>query len=108
MSNLCHAIITLENETGHKILSAQIIHKYSDIYIDILKWEHVDNAQTIKNLQPVEYHTGFLATGKDWWQVTWISDDGEIHITIPKNFTEVEKLLKQAKSKTYIWDKECN
>ncbi|KAJ7907474.1 hypothetical protein B0H13DRAFT_2233439 [Mycena leptocephala] len=46
------------------MLGISLVHKYSNVYKD----EKQDPLA-------VDYNTGFLTTGKDWWLITWFHPD---------------------------------
>lgn len=82
------ASVEIVNQSGHKLLSVKIIHKYSDIasYTKQLDWTSIPNGAKSSNAQEVDYNTGAFTTGRDWWEVTWVNDLGEVYLTDPHNF----------------------
>ena len=96
MSKQRKASILIENRTGKDILAAQIIHKYSDNYLNTLTWENIPNGSTVKEAKFVDYNTGIATTGKDWWHITWIANDIQMYATSPDNFRGVVDILEKA------------
>lgn len=43
----------------------------------------------------VEFNTGFMTTGCDWWVVNWVTEDGKTHITGPKNMRGLMDFLEK-------------
>jgi len=97
------ASVRIHNMTGQGILSASVSHKYSDDYKNHHTW-----AGPIKSFfltdpddgMAVDFNTGAFTTGRDWWFVTWVTEDGVTHVTDPSNargFIDViEKIGKKA------------
>lgn len=82
------AYATIYNETPDPILSVSLLHKYSDNY---------KNHQEYPVIQPngvfaypfcrVDFNTGFGTTGRDWWAVSWYTQDLKHYCyTDPNNF----------------------
>ena len=90
-----NAIIT--NATGKTIVHATIIHKYSDVYKNNRTWANLPNGtNTIASPLKVNYNTGFLTTGKDWWRVQFKLANGKMCYTDPNNFREVFDAIDKA------------
>jgi hypothetical protein len=67
------------NRTGVKIEFLTLAHTYSDNY---------KNAKIFSNIEPnsisngyliVDYHTGFMCYGTDWWWLTWTDSNNQVH-----------------------------
>ena len=78
--------VCIYNGTGQRLLRVSVGHKYSDNYKNDHDWDGpIENGATTKETMDVQYNTGALTTGVDWWVVTWVTEDGITHITDPKN-----------------------
>lgn len=103
MSTHRNAKVMVENQTGQGILSVSIAHKYSDDYKNNHNWEGpIQNGAPTNPDMIVDYTTGFGTTGRDWWVVTWITEDGAIHITDPKNFRGLIDMIEKVASSAAI------
>jgi hypothetical protein len=72
-----------------------VVHKYSNNYKNSQVWPALDAHQD-SNPFTVDYNTGFLTTGRDWWFVSWVSNDlTEFHYSDPQNFQEILNFLEQ-------------
>ncbi|KAJ7518553.1 hypothetical protein O6H91_21G073900 [Diphasiastrum complanatum] len=86
------ARVRITNNSGRKIQadSIYVSHKYSDDYKNQLSFSKgLQQGQTDDgdSNQVVDYTTGFLTTGRDWWYITWVfSDTKAIYQTDPNNF----------------------
>ncbi|MDC9622658.1 hypothetical protein PSI22_13690 [Xenorhabdus sp. XENO-7] len=82
------ANVAICNETEQKILSIEVLHKYSDVYNNRFDndGEGIDNRACTMKIMKAEYHTGDFTTGRDWWMVTWTTEDGLTHLTSPHNY----------------------
>jgi hypothetical protein len=90
-----NAIVT--NATGKTIVYATIIHKYSDVYKNNQTWANLPNgSNTTASPLKVNYNTGFLTTGKDWWRVQFKLAKGKMCYTDPNNFREVFDAIDKA------------
>ena len=94
-----HAKVGIQNNTGHRILSATLVHKYSDVYKHKHTWKDVKSGFAT-NSTNVRFNTGFGTTGRDWWFVTWIDDTGCAYMSNPKNLRALMDVLE--KSGQYI------
>ena len=89
------AKVRVVNESGQRIEPNSIViaHKYSDVYKNELKFPNgldVGSTDDAGGSMIVDYHTGFLTTGVDWWLVSWVTaDDAKIHMTTPQNLTDI-------------------
>ncbi|VUC27869.1 unnamed protein product [Clonostachys rosea] len=76
----------VENQTGETIYGVGLVHKYSDEYVNNGDWPELAHGETSGAPITVNYHTGDLTTGRDWWLVTWLGDDGKsVAYTDPNN-----------------------
>ena len=78
MVNKRTAIFCVLNSTNKKIISCQIIHKYSDVYRD--EFTFVENNSNggfggILGYFSNQFNIGFLTTGQDWYLVRFIIQD---------------------------------
>ena len=90
------AQVGIQNNTGHRILSATLVHKYSDDWMRDYTWKDVKSGYATNNSIDVHFNTGVLTTGKDWWFVTWIDDTGCAYMSKPKNLRGLMDLLEKA------------
>ncbi|ASW04759.1 hypothetical protein [Rhizobium sp. 11515TR] len=81
--------VAIRNETGINFASIGVIHKYSDKYKQDKEWLNVANGAAPSDKLLVQYHTGFLTTGRDWWKILAYAEDGRIFQTSPANFRGV-------------------
>lgn len=79
------ANVVVVNNTGVPLKLVTVVHKYSDNYVDKDKWENVDAGATTRAMT-VRYHTGSLTTGRDWWLVVMMTEDGHVFGSSPANF----------------------
>lgn len=79
------AQISIVNNTGSKLISVGIAHKYSDVFKNDLQWQNLNNGQS-GNAQWVDYNTGTFTTGRDWWVVVFVDSNGHSYMTDPANF----------------------
>ncbi|PKS05649.1 hypothetical protein jhhlp_008168 [Lomentospora prolificans] len=69
------AKVVIRNNTSNPIAAVGVAHKYSDDYKNSGSWGIVQPGEVTEETMEVEYNTGFLTTGRDWWLVTWYSMD---------------------------------
>lgn len=95
-----HAKARIINRTGHDIMTASIVHKYSDNYKNITRppMGKIPNGETSSEYLKVEYNTGFGTTGRDWWLVTWQYDDEKVYYTDPNNFRGIFDFMEKIAS----------
>ncbi len=87
------ARVQIENLTGQEILTARVVHKYSDEFAEELHFQSIAAGSKAgpSNSSPdkrVNYFTGFTTTGKDWWLVLWVpagDTSGQMYFTDPAN-----------------------
>lgn len=73
------------NRTGAKIETLNLAHKYSSIYRNAKLFSNIDPNASTNTYLTVQYHTGFLCYGSDWWWITWTDSNNQLHIIEPKN-----------------------
>ena len=80
------AKVCVENKTGKALREVGVVHKYSDDYTNKKNWQNIAPGEKTSPSLKVEYHTGFLTTGRDWWVVTWqYEGDNKLYFTDPQN-----------------------
>jgi len=90
------ANVRIENRTGQRVLSVSVAHKYSDNYKNTHDWHGPINNESQTNPDMdmvVNYNTGWTTTGRDWWVVSWVTEDGKTYITDPSNFSDIIDFL---------------
>ncbi|MEV0084420.1 hypothetical protein [Saccharopolyspora sp. NPDC050642] len=83
------ANVAVRNETGKVLVKVAIAHKYSDNYKDDHTWTEVKPGETTGADMVVRYHTGTFTTGRDWWQLTIVDEEGGVYISDPNNFRDI-------------------
>jgi len=84
------ANVRVQNNTGMKLASVEVIHKYSSNYKERKAWKDIPSDQATPANFVVNYNTGALCTGYDWWKIMWQFEGENIfHFTDPANFREV-------------------
>lgn len=103
------AQVAIRNNQSEAILAVGVKHKYSDNYENNGQWGVVQPGGLTDKKLTVEYHTGFLTTGVDWyalidpgvgpkadretrcrWGVSWYSKDTKtLYYSNPENFRGV-------------------
>ncbi len=78
--------VKIVNQSSLNLASVSVIHKYSDNYKNQLDWTNVP-AGGSTDTKNVDYHTGFLTTGTDWWLITFCDTQGKLYVSDPTNFT---------------------
>eukprot|EP01053_Blabericola_migrator_P001160 Blabericola_migrator_1__1159@NODE_129_length_13297_cov_112_007559_g114_i0_p8_GENE_NODE_129_length_13297_cov_112_007559_g114_i0NODE_129_length_13297_cov_112_007559_g114_i0_p8_ORF_typecomplete_len167_score22_42PUD1_2/PF18457_1/1_7e31_NODE_129_length_13297_cov_112_007559_g114_i0999510495 len=77
-------IACVVNRTDTPIFNVTLIHKYSSLYKDFGSWPEIaPNARS--GFIPIQFHTGLLHTGTDWWVVLWRDSQGRLCKTNPNN-----------------------
>ena len=79
------ATVRIKNNSSKKILSATLSHRYSNVYRNQQSFVNILHGQISQKFLTVEYHTGFLCTGQDWWHITWLAEDGTTYVSDPNN-----------------------
>lgn len=72
------------NKLGHDINNVMVFHKYSDKYKNVKQWTQLSNNQESSPAFTVDFETGTLSTGFDWWFVAW-QHEGKVYATNPHN-----------------------
>ena len=75
------------NRTGAKIKSLSLVHRYSDVYRNARLFSDIDRNIPTNSYLTVQYRTGFLCYGTDWWWLTWTDSNNKLHIIEPKSST---------------------
>ncbi|HCN47047.1 MAG TPA: hypothetical protein DIT18_16490 [Pseudomonas sp.] len=83
------ATVSILNKSSKNILAVGISHKYSDVYKNSDTFTDIKTEQKSSTSMNVDYNIGTFTSGKDWWLVTWVTDDGKGHITSPNNFRDI-------------------
>lgn len=85
-----YARVSVENASDNHLLSVSLVHKYSDNYKNQRQWAVIHPHSSSPDYLDVEYNTGFGTTGRDWWLLTWYSEDLQTqYYTNPNNFRGV-------------------
>ncbi|PTB51341.1 hypothetical protein M431DRAFT_523205 [Trichoderma harzianum CBS 226.95] len=81
------ASVSIRNNTSNPIVSISLIHKYSDVYKHRKEWAAIPASDSSTESLKVEYNTGFFTTGRDWWFISWYSQDMKtLYYSNPQNF----------------------
>ena len=81
------ARVVVVNETSTPICSVSVVHKYSDVYKNRHEWPAVLTGTRAESEMTVDYQTGAATTGRDWWIITWYSEDMKtLWYSDPNNF----------------------
>ncbi|PHH80945.1 hypothetical protein CDD80_5155 [Ophiocordyceps camponoti-rufipedis] len=83
------ARVAILNNSPQNIKSVSLVHKYSSVYKNHAQWPEIRRQHVVNedNETVVEYNTGTFTTGKDWWLLSFYSDDLKTHYyTDPQNF----------------------
>ena len=73
-----HAKVRIINYTGVKIEFLTLAHIYSDVYKNAKIFSNIDSNRITNSSLIVEYHTGFLCYGTDWWWLTWTNSNNQV------------------------------
>lgn len=91
------ANVSVRNETGKTLRSVHVLHHYSDDYKNKADWGKVPPGCNTSPVLQVDYTTGFLTTGRDWWVVSWeYEGDGNVYFTDPNNLRSLMDFLEKA------------
>ncbi|KAJ5267376.1 hypothetical protein N7478_010184 [Penicillium angulare] len=85
------AYAAVRNDTSQPIYAVGLAHKYSDNYKNAGQWGIIQPGH-LSGPVLVDYNTGFLTTGRDWWKVTWSTQDQSgrtLHYSDPENFRDI-------------------
>ncbi|WP_158885940.1 hypothetical protein [Amycolatopsis anabasis] len=80
-----HGWAAVENNARH-LDSVTVMHKYSNDYKNTLTWNNVSSGTKTSADLRVDYRTGVFTTGKDWWYLIAVDDEGRTYISYPHNF----------------------
>lgn len=81
------AKVQVQNQTGADMFAISVRHKYSDNYKNDKEWDIIKNGESSVEQLEVDYHTGFLTTGTDWWAISWYRVDmSQVYYSNPNNF----------------------
>ncbi|PFH59412.1 hypothetical protein XA68_12414 [Ophiocordyceps unilateralis] len=83
------AKVTIQNNSPDRIKSVSLVHKYSNVYKHRAEWPVIERFKSPDegNETTVEYNTGPFTTGRDWWLLSFYSDDMKTQfVTDPNNF----------------------
>lgn len=69
------AWVKIHNNTGKPMIGISLVHKYSNVYKEEKQWDKLENGETTSEALGVDYNTGFLTTGRDWWFIMWFHPD---------------------------------
>lgn len=90
------AQVSVRNNWDQPLVGVGIIHKYSNDYKNDGEWGIVKPGELASDTFDVEYTTGFLTTGRDWWLVTWYSPDMKTqYYSDPVNFRNIIDALEK-------------
>lgn len=93
------AKVCVQNNTGKTLRSVHVLHKYSDDYKNKEDWGVLPTGSTTSPHLQVDYTTGALTTGRDWWVVTWEYDgDNKVYLSDPKNLRGFVDFLEKSGS----------
>jgi hypothetical protein len=73
------------NRTGVKIKFLNLVHQYGDIYTNARIFSNIESNSSTSSYLYVDYHTGFLCYGTDWWWLAWADSNNQLHIIDPKS-----------------------
>ncbi|KJZ71454.1 hypothetical protein HIM_09178 [Hirsutella minnesotensis 3608] len=88
------ARVAVVNESATPLIAVSVVHKYSDVYKNRHEWPAILPGKRSESDMIVDYHTGYTTTGRDWWLITWFSDDLKtVWFSSPTNFrASIDKL----------------
>lgn len=85
-----HAQVQVQNNTPRNVVAVSLVHKYSNNYKNDKQWPIIHPYSNSEDTLTVDYNTGFTTTGRDWWLLTWYSQDLQTqYFTNPSNFREI-------------------
>ncbi|KAJ3495691.1 hypothetical protein NLG97_g3211 [Lecanicillium saksenae] len=91
------ALVTVENASQNNLMSVSLLHKYSDVFNNAIQYPIIHAADWGGDYMQAQYHTGITTTGRDWWLLTWFSEDLQWqYYTHPNNFRSVFDALDKA------------
>lgn len=82
------ACVRVTNNSPEALAQLHVLHRYSSDHSTLARWSQLaPGATTGSDELKVNYKTGLLTTGVDWWALVWSSPDGgAVYITDPNNF----------------------
>ncbi|RDA93686.1 hypothetical protein CP533_4870 [Ophiocordyceps camponoti-saundersi (nom. inval.)] len=90
------ARVTIKNNSPGDIKSVSLVHKYSDVYNNRAEWPVIKRftSPDYHHHAIVDFNTGPLTTGRDWWLLSFYTDDMSTnYFTNPNNFRNVFDFL---------------
>ncbi|RDA87697.1 hypothetical protein CP532_1781 [Ophiocordyceps camponoti-leonardi (nom. inval.)] len=90
------ARVTIQNNSPGDIKSVSLVHKYSNVFKNRAEWPVIKKwtSPDYHHHAIVEYNTGPFTTGRDWWLLSFYTDDMSTnYITNPNNFRSVFDFL---------------
>lgn len=78
------AEVRLRNESSRNFVAVGVAHKYSNLFRHEMEWSAVAANTSAQETFTVEFNTGFLTTGRDWWYVVAVTDTDEIYQINPR------------------------
>ncbi|KAL6693828.1 hypothetical protein J3F84DRAFT_380022 [Trichoderma pleuroticola] len=99
------ASVSVRNNTSKPIVGISLVHKYSDVYKHRKEWAAVPAGDSSAESLKVEYNTGFFTTGRDWWFVSWYSQDMKtLYYSNPQNFRGTFDAIEKSASPELIFN----
>lgn len=84
------AQVSVRNDTDTPLIGVSVVHKYSDNYKEDYQWGIIPPGEIPGDHLTVEYNTGAFTTGRDWWVITWFSEDLQtLYYSDPNNFRDI-------------------
>jgi hypothetical protein len=84
------ASVRVVNHLSTPIFGVTVSHKYSDVYKNNDTWGVIKPHEEGNHSMEVEYNTGFLTTGRDWWFLAWFNEDfSQFCYSHPNNFRDI-------------------
>ncbi|KAF2470710.1 uncharacterized protein BDR25DRAFT_303728 [Lindgomyces ingoldianus] len=98
------ALVKIQNNTPYPISGVGVSHKYSDVYKNQYDWSIIPPGTLSTEAMTVEYNTGAFTTGRDWWMVTYHSEQAssvrpnelKMWYSDPENFRSIIDFLEKA------------
>ncbi|KAB8227673.1 hypothetical protein ETB97_009472 [Aspergillus alliaceus] len=85
-----YAYVSVRNNTSSPVHNVSVIHKYSDVYRSKEIWPTIQSEELAEDKMLVNYNTGFLTTGHDWWLIMWVNNEGNtLYYSHPHNFRDI-------------------
>jgi len=85
------AKVVVSNSAGKEIEFVTVTHKYSSLktgnFAGSRTWGQLPDGKVTAEFMPVDYKTGILETGQDWWMVIFkFKGEPTVYTTDPRNF----------------------